>query len=193
MIVGKNIAIIGAGNTAMDASRTARRLSTGRVRVIYRRSIHEVPARAEEFEHAQQEGVEFLFLTAPIRILGNEDGWVRAIEVQKCDLGEPDESGRARPVPIEGSNYVIEVDTIINAVGTSSNKTLFQSAPDIQRDKRGYLIADPDTLATSKPGVYGGGDIVGGGATVIKAMGDGRKGAKAINEYLKTLPPKKPL
>jgi glutamate synthase (NADPH/NADH) small chain len=191
MIIGTNVAIIGAGNTAMDASRTARRLSTGRVRIIYRRSIHEVPARAEEFEHAQQEGVEFLFLTAPIRILGNKDGWVRAVEVQKCGLGEPDESGRARPVPIEGSNYIIEVDTIINAVGTSSNKTLFQSAPDIQRDKRGYLIADPETLASSKSGVYGGGDIVGGGATVIKAMGDGRKGAKAINEYLKTLPPRK--
>jgi glutamate synthase (NADPH/NADH) small chain len=190
LIVGKNIAILGAGNTAMDASRTARRLSTGRVRVIYRRSIHEVPARAEEFEHAQQEGVEFFFLHAPVRILGNEDGWVRAIEVQRCELGEPDESGRARPIPVEGSNFEIEVDTIINAVGTSSNKTLFQSAPDIQRDKRGYLIANPDTLATSKPGVYGGGDIVGGGATVIKAMGDGRKGAKAINEYLKTLPPR---
>ena len=191
MIIGTNVAIIGAGNTAMDASRTARRLSKGRVRVIYRRSEKEVPARAEEFEHAQQEGVEFFFLHAPVRILGNADGWVRAIEVQRCDLGEPDESGRARPIPVEGSNFEIEVDTIINAVGTSSNKTLFQSAPDIARDKRGYLVADPETLATSKPGVYGGGDIVGGGATVIKAMGDGRRAAKAINEYLKTLAPKK--
>jgi glutamate synthase (NADPH/NADH) small chain len=191
MIIGTNVAIIGAGNTAMDASRTARRLSKGRVRVIYRRSEKEVPARAEEFEHAQQEGVEFFFLHAPVRILGNADGWVRAIEVQRCELGEPDESGRARPIPVEGSNFEIEVDTIINAVGTSSNKTLFQSAPDIARDKRGYLIADPETLATSKPGVYGGGDIVGGGATVIKAMGDGRRAATAINEYLKTLAPKK--
>jgi len=191
MIIGTNVAIIGAGNTAMDASRTARRLSKGRVRIIYRRSEHEVPARAEEFEHARQEGVEFLFLHAPVRILGTADGWVRAIEVQKCDLGEPDESGRARPLPIEGSNYEIEVDTIINAVGTSSNKTLFQSAPDIPRDKRGYLVVDPETLASSKPGVFGGGDIVGGGATVIKAMGDGRKAAKAINAYLKTVAPKK--
>ena len=191
MIIGANVAVIGAGNTAMDASRTARRLSKGRVRVIYRRSIKEVPARAEEFEHAQQEGVEFLFLTVPVRILGNDDGWVRAIEVQKCGLGEPDETGRARPVPIEGSNYVIEVDTVINAIGTSSNRTLFQSAPDIARDKRGYLIVAPETLATSKPGVYGGGDIVGSGATVIKAMGDGRRAAKAINEYRKTLPPRK--
>ena len=191
MIVGVNIAIIGAGNTAMDASRTARRLSKGRVRIIYRRSEHEVPARAEEFEHARQEGVEFLFLHAPVRILGTEDGWVRAIEVQKCALGEPDESGRARPIPIEGSNFEIEADTIINAVGTSSNKTLFQSAPDIQRDKRGYVVTDAETLATSKPGVFAGGDIVGGGATVIKAMGDGRRAAKAINAYLKTVAAKK--
>ncbi len=191
LIVGNNIAVIGAGNTAMDASRTARRLSKGRVRVIYRRSEKEVPARAEEFEHAKQEGVEFFFLHAPVRILGTPDGWVRAIEVQRCELGEPDESGRARPIPVEGSNFEIEVDTVINAVGTSSNKTLFQSAPDIQRDKRGYLVTDPATLATSKPGVFGGGDIIGGGATVIKAMGDGRKAARAINEYLKTVPPKR--
>jgi glutamate synthase (NADPH/NADH) small chain len=187
LIVGENVAVLGAGNTAMDAARTARRISTGRVRIIYRRSVNEVPARAEEFHHAQQEGVEFLFLTAPVRVLGNEHGWVRAIEVMKMDLGEPDDSGRRRPVPIEGSNYTIEVDTIINAVGTSSNKTLFQKAPDIERDKYGYVVAAPETLATSKPGVFAGGDIVGGGATVIKAMGDGRKAAAAINEYLKTL------
>jgi len=191
MIVGDEVAVLGAGNTAMDAARTARRLSRGRVRIIYRRSIKEVPARAEEFEHAQQEGVEFLFLTAPVRVLGNEEGWVRAIEVQKMELGEPDDSGRARPIPIEGSNYIIELDTVINAIGTSSNKTLFQTAPDIERDKWGYVVTDPETLATSKPGVYAGGDIVGSGATVIKAMGDGRVAAKSINEYLKTLAPRK--
>lgn len=187
MIIGKEVAVLGAGNTAMDSARTARRLSEGRVRIIYRRSIKEVPARAEEFEHAQQEGVELLFLTAPVRVLGNEDGWVRGIEVMKMELGEPDDSGRRRPIPIEGSNYVIEVDTIINAVGTSSNKTLFQSAPDIERNQWGYVVTDSETLATSKPGVFAGGDIIGGGATVIKAMGDGRKAARAICEYLKTL------
>ena len=187
MIVGTNVAVLGAGNTAMDAARTARRISPGRVRIIYRRSDKEVPARAEEFHHAQEEGVEFRFLTAPIRVLGDANGWVRAIEVQRMTLGEPDESGRRRPVPVDGSNEVIEVDTVINAVGTSSNKTLFQSAPDIARDKWGYVVTDPETLATSKPGVFAGGDIVGGGATVIKAMGDGRKGARAINAYLSRL------
>ena len=187
LIIGKEVAVLGAGNTAMDSARTARRLSKGRVRIIYRRSIKEVPARLEEFEHAQQEGVELLFLTAPVRVLGNEDGWVSGIEVLKMELGEPDESGRRRPVPIEGSNHVIPVDTVINAIGTSSNKTLFQSAPDIERDKWGYVVTDPETLATSKPGVFAGGDIIGGGATVIKAMGDGRKASKAINQYLKTL------
>lgn len=191
LIVGKEVAVLGAGNTAMDAARTARRLSPGRVRIIYRRSIKEVPARAEEFEHARQEGVEFLFLTAPVRILGDDRGWVRAIEVQKMKLGEPDESGRRRPIPIEGSNYVIEVDTVINAIGTMANKTLFQTAPDIERDKRGYVVTDPETLATSRPGVFAGGDIVGGGATVIKAMGDGRRAARAINEYLKSRKPRK--
>jgi len=191
LIVGKEIVVLGAGNTAMDAARTARRLSSGRVRILYRRSRKEVPARAEEFEHAQQEGVEFVFLTAPVRILGDENGWVRAIEMQRMKLGEPDESGRRRPIPIEGSNYTIEVDTVINAIGTMANKTLFRSAPDIERDRRGYVVADPETLATSKPGVFAGGDIVGGGATVIKAMGDGRKAARAINEYLKTKKPRR--
>jgi glutamate synthase (NADPH/NADH) small chain len=186
--LGENVVVLGAGNTAMDASRTSIRLKQPkRVMVVYRRSDKEVPARAEEFEHAKEEGVEFHFYTAPVRILGDENGWVRAMECVKMELGEPDDSGRRRPLEIPGSNFEFPCQTVINAIGSASNKTLFQGAPDLQLNRWGYIEANQETGQTNLPGVFAGGDIIGGGATVIKAMGDGRNSAKAMHEYLQTL------
>ncbi|MFQ6096101.1 MAG: NADPH-dependent glutamate synthase [Armatimonadota bacterium] len=185
MFSGKNVAVLGGGNTAMDAARTALRLSRGgRVRIVYRRSRAEMPAREEEIHHGEEEGIEFHLLTNPIRFIGDERGWVKAMECVRMELGEPDESGRRRPIPIEGSEFIMETDTVIIAFGTQANPVIRQTTPDLKCNRWGYIEADPKTGATSKPGVYAGGDIVTGAATVIEAMGAGKRAARAIHEYL---------
>ena len=183
---GKNVAVVGGGNTAMDAIRSALRLGAKNAYVIYRRSEAEMPARAEEVKHAREEGIQFLLLNNPIEFLGNEKGWLRAARCIKMELGPADESGRRRPLPIQGSEYEVPLDVVIIAVGTSSNPLVQSSTPDLKTRKGGYIEADPETLKTSKMGVFGAGDIVTGAATVILAMGAGRKAATAIDEYLRT-------
>ena len=170
----------------MDSVRTAKRLGAEKATIIYRRSEKEMPARAEEVHHAHDEGVVFEMLRNPIRILGNDDGWVRGMECLRMELGEPDDSGRRRPVPIEGSNFVIDADVVVVAVGASANPLLSGATPDLKINKWGYIEID-ENMQTSKPGVFAGGDIVGGSATGILAMGDGRQAAKAIDNYLITL------
>ncbi len=182
--LGKQVAVIGAGNVAMDAARTALRLGADTVKIVYRRSRAEMPARAEEIHHAEEEGVQFELLTNPVRFIGNEDGWVTGMECIKMELGEPDDSGRRRPIPIEGSNFTMECDMVVVALGTRANPLIPSTTPDLKLNKWGYIEADPETGATSKKGVYAGGDIVTGSATVILAMGAGRKAANAIHEYL---------
>jgi glutamate synthase (NADPH/NADH) small chain len=188
----KNIAVIGGGNTAMDAARTSLRLpSTEKVYLIYRRSRKEMPARIEEIQHGEAEGVEFHFLTAPIQILG-KDGWVSAIECVKMELGEPDSSGRRRPIPIKGSNYVMEVDAIILAIGNGSNPLLAKATPGLKSNKHGNIeVVDADIGLTTREGVFAGGDIVTGAATVIEAMGAGKKAAMGIHNYIMSKPPKR--
>jgi len=181
---GRKVAVIGGGNVAMDSARTALRLGAEKVFNIYRRSRTEMPARAEEVENAEEEGVEFVFLSAPVRIIGDEQGWVRAIECVRMELGEPDESGRRRPIPLPGSEYTLEVDTVVVAIGTDVNPIIPSTTPDLERNPRGYIIASQETGQTSKPGVFAGGDIVTGSATVISAMGAGKKAALAIHKYL---------
>ena len=182
--VGKNVAVFGAGNVAMDAARTAMRLGADKVRIIYRRSREEMPARAEEIHHAEEEGIEFHLLTAPTRFLGDNRGWINGIECLEMELGEPDESGRRRPVPKEGSKFQLECDLAVIAVGAAANPLLTQSTEALQLNKWGYIIADPDTGKTTKPGVWAGGDIVTGQATVILAMGAGRQASDSIHNYL---------
>ena len=183
---GRNIAVVGGGNVAMDSARTSLRLGAENVYLIYRRSQEQMPARAEEVENAFEEGVQPRLLTHPVRILGNEKGWVKEIECIKMQLGEPDASGRRRPVPIAGSEHMIEVDMVIVAIGQGPNPLLTGSTPDLELTKYGNIVADEDTCKTSKKGVFAGGDIVTGAATVILAMGAGKRAAKAIDEYLKT-------
>lgn len=185
VVRGKNVAVIGGGDTAMDAVRTAKRLGAQHAYIIYRRSKEEMPARDEEIKHAEEEGIEFRLLTLPKRILGNEAGWVVGIECLEMKLGEPDESGRRRPIPIEGSEFVIEVDTVVVAIGTGANPLVPRTTPGLVTNKWGNIIVDERTCHTSRRGVFAGGDIVRGGATVILAMGDGQRAAQAINEYLK--------
>jgi len=182
---GKKVAVFGGGNVAMDSARVALRLGAEKVYLIYRRSEAEMPARKAEVHHAREEGIEFLMLTNPVRLIDNGKGHVCAVECLKMELGEPDESGRRRPVPIKGSEFQIEIDVAIPAIGTRANPILLQSAPDLKLNKRGYITAEEETGMTSKEGVFAGGDIVTGSATVILAMGAGRKAAKGINEYLK--------
>lgn len=181
--VGKNVAVVGAGNVAMDAARTAKRLGAENVYIVYRRGEDEVPARKEEVHHAKEEGIIFKLLNNPCEIHG-EDGWVTGIEVVKQELGEPDASGRRSPVPVEGSNYVIPVETVVIAIGQSPNPLIRQTTPGLETQKWGGIIVDEDTMKTSKEGVYAGGDTVTGAATVILAMGAGKKAAKAIDEKL---------
>ncbi|MGB9867035.1 MAG: NADPH-dependent glutamate synthase [Bacillota bacterium] len=181
---GKRVAVVGGGNVAMDAVRCALRLGAEEAYIIYRRGREEMPARAEEVENAEEEGVKFMFLTNPVRILGTDQGWVKAIECQRMELGEPDESGRRRPVPVKDSLFQIEVDTVIMALGTSPNPIVAQTTPNLQAHRWGGLIADEETGATTRPGVYAGGDAVTGAATVILAMGAGKKAAAAIHRYL---------
>jgi len=181
--VGKKVAVIGAGNVAMDAARTALRLGAEESYIVYRRSKDEIPARLEELEHAIEEGVQLKLLTSPVEILGNEQGWVTAMKCLRYELGEPDESGRRRPIPVQGSEYLFEVDTVIMAIGQGPNPLVLQTTPGLELNKRGNIVADEDGK-TSKPGVFAGGDIVTGAATVILAMGAGKKAAKAIDNYL---------
>ena len=168
----------------MDSARTAIRLGAENVYIVYRRSKKELPARIEEVHHAEEEGIQFHFLTLPVKILGNDEGWVTGMECQRMELGEPDQSGRRRPIPIPGSEFQMDVDLVIVAIGTGANPLIQSTTPDLQTNKWGYIVADPETGATSKKGVYAGGDIVTGSATVILAMGAGRKAADAIHKYL---------
>ncbi len=181
--VGKKVAVVGAGNVAMDAARTAKRLGAEEVYIVYRRSEEELPARAEEVHHAKEEGIIFKLLNNPCAIHG-EDGWVTGMEVIKQELGEPDASGRRSPQPVEGSNYIIDVDTVVIAIGQSPNPLIRQTTPGLDVQRWGGIIVEEDTMKTSKEGVYAGGDTVTGAATVILAMGAGKKAAKAIDEYL---------
>ncbi|MCD7892520.1 MAG: NADPH-dependent glutamate synthase [Erysipelotrichaceae bacterium] len=178
------VCVIGAGNVAMDAARTAKRLGAENVYIVYRRSAKEAPARAEEIHHAQEEGIIFKFLTNPVHIYG-EDGWVKSMECVEMELGEPDASGRRRPIVKEGSNFSIETGTVIVAIGQSPNPLIRQTTPGLDTQRWGGIIVDEDTMKTSKDGVYAGGDAVTGAATVILAMGAGKKAAKAIDEALK--------
>jgi len=182
---GKNVAVIGGGNTAMDAVRSALRMGAARAMIIYRRSEEEMPARLEEVHHAKDEGVEFLALNNPVAFRG-DNGILKSATIQKMQLGEPDDSGRRRPEPIEGSEYEMPLDVAVIAVGTGANPLVQQSTPDLETTSRGYIEADEQTLKTSKKGVFAGGDIVSGAATVILAMGAGRTAADAIHDYLTT-------
>ncbi len=184
--IGKRVAVLGAGNVAMDASRTALRLGAEESVIIYRRSREEMPARHEELEHAEEEGVRFQLLTNPVEIIGDENGVVKAMKCLRYKLGEPDASGRRSPVPIPGSEFIMEVDTVVVAIGQGPNPLVTKTTPGLELNRKGNIVADAQTLATSKPGVFAGGDIVTGAATVILAMGAGKTAAKAIDEYLKT-------
>lgn len=182
--LGKKVAVLGGGNVAMDAARTALRLGAEESWIVYRRSHEELPARKEEAEHAEEEGVKFALLTSPVEILSDDNGWVTGMKCIKYELGEPDDSGRRRPVPIEGSGYVMEVDTVVVAIGQGPNPLVPRTTKGLELTKRGNIVADPETGATSKPGVFAGGDVVTGAATVILAMGAGRTAANSIHEYL---------
>ena len=186
----KHVAVVGGGNVAMDSARTALRLGAEEVYLIYRRSRTEMPARAAEIHHAEEEGIRFNLLTNPTRILGDERGWVTGIECQRQELGEPDVSGRRRPIPIQGSEFVIPVDAVVVAIGNRPNPIVPKSTPDMQTNKWGLIVADEKTGRTTKPRVWAGGDIVTGAATVISAMGAGQAAARDIDEYLKTREPR---
>lgn len=186
--VGKNVAVLGGGNTAMDSVRTSLRLGAENAYIIYRRSREEMPARIEEIHHAEQEGVQFNLLTNPVKYIGDENGWVKAMECVRMKLGEPDSSGRRRPVVIEGSNFVIPIDTVVVAIGNSSNPLIPQTTPGLKTNRWGNIEVDPVTMMTSRPGVFAGGDIVTGGATVILAAGAGKVAARAIHRYVLGMP-----
>jgi glutamate synthase (NADPH/NADH) small chain len=184
VVRGRNVAVIGGGNTAMDAVRTALRLGAVHAYLVYRRSEAEMPARVEEIEHAREEGVEMLFLATPTAVLGDERLRVRALRCQRMQLGEPDASGRRAPIPIQGSEFDLEVDVVVFAVGQGANPLIRSTTPDLKVSRRGTIAAEAVTGATEKKGVFAGGDIVTGGATVISAMGAGRRAARAIHAYL---------
>ena len=181
---GKQVAVIGGGNTAMDSVRTAKRLGAERAMIIYRRSFDEMPARKEEIKHAQEEGIEFLNLHSPVEYRADKNGKVNAVRVQKMELGEPDSSGRRRPVPIEGSEFTIGVDLVIVSIGVSPNPLIPQSLPELNITRWGTIDVDTENLQSNISGVFAGGDIVRGGATVILAMGDGKKAALGIHKSL---------
>jgi glutamate synthase (NADPH) small chain len=180
----RHVAVIGGGNTAMDCVRTARRLGAVRSMIVYRRSEAEMPARVEEIHHAKEEGVELVLLTAPMEVLGDEHRWVRALRCQKMTLGEADASGRRRPLPVPNSEFELPAEVVINALGTRANPLLTAAEPDLRLNRWGNIESDEDG-ATTLPGVFAGGDIVRGGSTVILAMGDGKRAAAAIGDYLK--------
>lgn len=184
--VGKNVAIVGGGNVAMDAARCAKRLGADNVYIVYRRSEEEMPARLEEVHHAKEEGIIFKMLTNPVEVVGNEEGWVTGLKCVEMELGEPDASGRRKPVVKENSEYVIEMDTVVIAIGQSPNPLIKNTTEGLDTQSWGGIITDEKTGATSIPGVYAGGDAVTGAATVILAMGAGKAAAKAIDEYIKS-------
>lgn len=179
----KKAVIVGGGNVAMDAARCAKRLGVEEVSIVYRRSLEELPARKEEVEHAMEEGIKFELLTNPIQVLGDDQGWVKGMECVRMELGEPDASGRRRPIAVEGSNFIMDIDCMIMAIGTSPNPLIRSTTQGLEANQHGCIVADENGL-TSLPGVYAGGDAVTGAATVILAMGAGKKAAHAIDAYL---------
>jgi glutamate synthase (NADPH/NADH) small chain len=185
---GRDIAVVGGGNTAMDAVRTASRLGARNSYLIYRRSQKEMPARHEEVVHAEEEGIQFLCLTNPVAFLGDDQGRLTGVRCVRMELGEPDQSGRRAASPIAGSEFELPIQMAVIALGTGANPLVQSTTPDLRTDRRGYIAADPETLKTSKDGVFAAGDIVTGSATVILAMAAGRKAAVSIGEYLRTLP-----
>jgi glutamate synthase (NADPH/NADH) small chain len=188
---GQRVVVVGGGNVAMDAVRTARRLGASEATIVYRRGREELPARAEEAHHAEQEGVRFDLLVAPLEVLGTEDGWVSGLRCQRMELGEPDDSGRRRPLPVPGSEFTIECDMVVVAIGTRSNPLLTAAGDGLEVNQWGYITTDEHGM-TSLPGVFAGGDIVRGAATVILAMGDGKRAAGAIDAYLRGEYPPEP-
>lgn len=184
IIRGKRIAVIGGGNTAMDSVRTGKRLGAERAMIVYRRSEKEMPARIEEIQHAKEEGIEFLNLHNPVEYIGDSEGRVKQMKLQKMELGAPDRSGRRRPVPIKDSEFLVDVDVVVVGIGTSPNPLIPQALPDLETTRWGTLVVDDHTMQTSIPEMFAGGDIVRGGATVILAMGDGKKAADAMHNYL---------
>ena len=185
--IGKNAAVVGGGNTAMDSARVLLRLGAEKVYIVYRRSINEMPARKEGIENAQEEGVELRTLTLPKRILGDDKGFACGMECIKMKLGEPDSSGRRRPVAIEGSEFTMDVDTVIIAVGQSPNPLFLKATSQLRVDRWNKIIVEPESQATNIKGVYAGGDATAGDDTVIAAMGSGKRAAKAMDRYLKEL------
>jgi glutamate synthase (NADPH/NADH) small chain len=183
---GKRVAVFGGGNTAMDSARTSLRMGSEKVTIIYRRSAEEMPARHEEVIHAEEEGIEFVFLAAPLRFIGNDEGWLTSVSLKRMELGEPDASGRRKPVPIEGSEFNLDINMAVIAIGNGANP-LLRDSPGLKFTRRYTLEVDPDSLETTSPGVFAGGDIVTGGATVISAMGAGRRAARSIDQYLLTI------
>ncbi len=186
IVKGDNIAVVGGGNVAMDSARTALRLGSKNVYLIYRRSREEMPARGEEIHHAEEEGINFQLLTNPTRFIGDDNGRVTSVECLQMKLGEPDDSGRRRPIPVDGSEFIIDIDAAIIAIGNNPNPLIPATTPGLETSKWGNINADEGSMKTSKKGVFAGGDIVTGAATVIEAMGAGRKAALSINEYLES-------
>jgi glutamate synthase (NADPH/NADH) small chain len=184
--VGQRVAVIGAGNTAMDTVRTSLRMGAEQAMIVYRRSEKEMTARIEEHHHAIEEGVEFKWLTNPIEVLGNDNGWVTGLKCISMELGEPDDSGRARPVPIEGSEFIIPVDNVVLSIGNRPNPLLLQTTEGLKSNQKGCLLVDEGGVQTSRRRVYAGGDAVTGAATVILAAGAGKSAAAAIHEDLST-------
>lgn len=184
IIKSKSVAVVGGGNVAMDAARCAKRLGADNVYIVYRRGLEEMPARKEEVHHAMEEGVIFKNLNNPVKIIGDESGRVKSMECVEMELGEPDESGRRRPIEKKGSNFELEVDTVIMAIGTSPNPLIRSTTKGLETNRRGCLVVNEETMQTTREGVYAGGDAVTGAATVILAMGAGKQAAKAIDEYL---------
>ena len=180
----RRVAVVGGGNVAMDAARCAKRLGAEKVTIVYRRGESEMPARLEEIHHAKEEGVEFRFLTAPVRVLGDEEGRVTALECVNMELGEPDASGRRRPVEVPESNHALEADMVIAAIGNTPNPLIRATTAGLEANRRGCLVVDEETMRTTREGVYAGGDIVTGAATVILAMGAGKHAARSIHEYI---------
>ena len=187
VLQGQRVAVVGGGNVAMDSVRTAKRLGAQEAMIIYRRTHHELPARAEEVHHAEEEGVKFEFLTAPVEVVGNDKRWVTGLKCLRMKLGAPAASGRARPEPVPGSEFVVPCDVVVVAIGTRANPLLTATCPDLKLNKYGNIVVEENGM-TNLPGVFAGGDIVRGAATVILAMGDGKRAAKAMNEYLQKAP-----
>jgi glutamate synthase (NADPH/NADH) small chain len=182
--IGKKVAVIGGGNVAMDSARCSLRLGAEEVYIVYRRSREELPARAEEAENAEEEGIIFRLLNNPTKLIGDESGWVNCMECIKMELGEPDASGRRRPVPIEGSEFLMDVDTVIVAIGQTPNPLIQRTTEGLEVTRHGTIIVNQETGASTKEGVYAGGDVVSGAATVISAMGAGKTAARGIHEYI---------